>query len=85
MTRGLSEGEEVRREGDGEGLEGGGGRREAVVRGERRASVVRTGRARCIARRWPGFMDWDDVDRGLELGKRFGSVEDGFSYRRTTL
>jgi len=34
---------------------------------------------------WSDFMDWDDVDRGHELGKRFGSVEDGFSYRRTTL
>ncbi len=34
---------------------------------------------------WSDFKDWGDVDRGLELGKRFGSVEDGFSYRRTTL
>lgn len=52
-TRGVSGGEEVRSEGDGEGGEG---MREAVVRAER-WSVVRRGRARRIARRGRTFMD----------------------------
>jgi len=77
-TRGVSGGEEVKREGDGEGLEGGGGRREAVVRGKRRWSVMRRGRARCMARRGRTLRTGMLLIEDLNLGSVEGALRMGF-------